>query len=315
MAENNKKFKRNIYFYDLVPILDESKVDISDKKAEQNAIIKTFKRMKKFYEDFIEIKKQKNPDEKKANELLYQVHFMTERGDYLYILVDDIKDNKIKFRIVRCRTSAFPYIEMDGKLEKITEKIEGKFDVAEVTHCIIFADKNLMGAEYNSAGARATSLPALIAERNYEVKSLKVLNKLNQNALNRLIRKRNFKLFDITIKNTPEIIAKMVDKSLLSASIHDYDFDTVTITMKRRMNKTKNGFIPPVGIDELKDLIETNGEDIERLVVDQGLYSKEINLLSDKIVENHEFEYDEKERILDKEIVYTCIENIALGIE
>lgn len=59
MAENNKKFKRNIYFYDLVPILDESKVDISDKKAEQNAIIKTFKRMKKFYEDFIEIKKTK----------------------------------------------------------------------------------------------------------------------------------------------------------------------------------------------------------------------------------------------------------------
>lgn len=308
MADNNS-VTRNIYFYDLFPVLND-KVKVNNEKE---AILKTFEHIKKIYTEFIRAKAKK--DEERANKMLYEVHFVTEKGDYLYVLVDEIVDPIIKFRIVRCRTNALPFIEIDGKLEKITEKINGKFDVAEVTHCVIFADRNLMGAEYNSAGARATSLSVLISERNYEVKSLKVLNKINEDALGKLIKNKKYKLFNLTIKNSPEIINKLIDKGLLSAAVKDYEFDTYTITIKRRICKSKDGFIPPMGIEEIQTLINENGEQIESLVVDQGLYSKEVNLLSDKMVSKRTFEYDENERILDYNKVYNSIVNLASVIK
>lgn len=302
---NNRTVTRNIYFYDLFPVLDTD----TNVNNEKEALLKTFSHIKQIHEDFLKAKAMNDNDE--ANRLLYQVHFLTKKGDYLYILVDSIVDDIIKFRIVRCRTNAFPYIEIDGKLEKITEKINGDFDVAEVTHCVIFADKNILGAEYNSAGARATSLSILIDERNYEIKSLKILNKINNNALKKLSNNKKYKLFNLTIKNSPEIIDKLINKGLLPAIINDYEFDTYTITIKRKITKLKDGFIPPIGIEEIQSLLEENGDQISKLVVDQGLYTAPINLLSDKIVETRTFEYDENERILNSDKVYNSIINLG----
>lgn len=251
-------------------------------------------------------KREKNAKEE-ADRLLNDVHFLTNRGDYLYILVDEIKDYVIKFRIVRCRTNALPYIEIDGELQKITEKISGKFDVAEVTHCVIFANKDLMGAEYNSSGARATSIAVMIDERKFDLEKLKVLNKLDKDVIKKLQKGRKYKLFHLVVKNSPEIIDKLIDKNIITATFKDFDFDTYTISIKRRITKNKNGFIPPFSIEEIEDLLKNNGDQIVKFEIDQGLYSKEINLLSEKISVVRSFEYDIDERVLDKNKVYNSI--------
>lgn len=140
-AKKNNIVTRSIYYYDLFCTLRKN----SKAKDEREALVNSFEEIQKIYKKFINAKK--NGDEKLANKLIYDVHYLTDRGDYLYVLVDSIEDFIIKFRIVRCRANALPYINVNGELEKITSKIKGRFDVAEVTHCIIFADRNLMGAE------------------------------------------------------------------------------------------------------------------------------------------------------------------------
>lgn len=140
------------------------------------------------------------------------------------------------------------------------------------------------------------------------------MNKIDEVAINKLQKNRNYKLFTLTIKNSPEIISKLVDRNLLGAAFGDFEFDTYTITIKRKFTKSKTGFIPPFGIEEIRDLIEQNGDQISKFVVDQGLYSKEINLLSDKMMVKKEYEYDEDERILDSDKVYASIVNSASTI-
>lgn len=308
MGEDNNIVSRSIYYYDLFPVIKKNSKILETK----DAIINSFMQIRKLYKNFLVAKKKGN--DILAKKLLNDIHYLTDRGDYLYVLVDEIIEYTIKFRLVRCRTNAFPYIDMEGELEKITTKIEGEFDVAEVTHCVIFADKNILGAEYNSSGARATSLSILFDERNYEVESLKILSKINREAINKLQKNRRYKLFTITVRNSPEIIKKLVDKDLLGAAFGDFEFDTYTISIKRRITKNKSGFIPPFGIDEIEDLLKSNGDQITKFTVDQGLYTKEINLLSEKMMVKADFEYDKDERILDSNQVYNRIINAAITI-
>lgn len=298
---DNNVVKRGIYYYDLFPVVRENSKIVNS----ADAIVKTFNELKNIYQKFLKAKKKNAKEE--ADRLLNDVHFLTNRGDYLYILVDEIKDYVIKFRIVRCRTNALPYIEIDGELQKITEKISGKFDVAEVTHCVIFANKDLMGAEYNSSGARATSIAVMIDERKFDLEKLKVLNKLDKDVIKKLQKGRKYKLFHLVVKNSPEIIDKLIDKNIITATFKDFDFDTYTISIKRRITKNKNGFIPPFSIEEIEDLLKNNGDQIVKFEIDQGLYSKEINLLSEKISVVRSFEYDIDERVLDKNKVYNSI--------
>jgi hypothetical protein len=308
MDKDNNIVSRSIYYYDLLAVIRKG----SKITEEKEAILRSFERIRKLYEDFLDAKRK--GDETLAKKLLNAVHYITEKGDYLYVLVDEIVDYKIKFRLVRTRTNAYPYIDINGELEKITTKIKGEFDVAEVTHCVIFADKNIMGAEYNSAGARATSLSVLFDERDYEVESLKVLNRIDKKAINKLQENKKYKMFQLTIKNSPEIIKKLRDKNLLGAAFGDFEFDTYTITIKRRITKNKSGFIPPFGVEEIEDLLKNNGDEIKSFTVDQGMYTKEVNLLSEKMMVKTDFEYDKDERILDSAQVYNKIENSAVKI-
>lgn len=308
MSKDNNVVTRSIYYYDLFPIIRKGSKFLETK----DAIIDSFMQIRKLYQKFLVAKKEE--DDILARKLLNDIRYLTEKGDYIYILVDEIVDNIIKFRLVRSRTNAFPYIDMEGKLEKITAKIEGEFDVAEVTHCVIFANKNIMGAEYNSSGARAAALSVLFDERNYEIESLKILSKINEEVISKLRKDRKYKLFTITVKNAPEIIKKLTDKNLLGAAFGDFEFDTYTITIKRRITKNKSGFIPPFGIEEIEDLLKNNGDQITKFSVDQGLYTKELNLLSEKMMVKTEFEYDKDERILDSKQVYNRIINSAIKI-
>ena len=191
MNKDNNIVSRSIYYYDLFAVIRKG----SEVTEEKEAILRSFARIRKLYEDFLDAKKR--GEATIAEKLLNDVHYITERGDYLYVLVDEIVDYKIKFRLVRTRTNAYPYIDINGELEKITTKIEGEFDVAEVTHCVIFADKNIMGAEYNSAGARATSLSVLFDERDYGVESLKVLNRIDKKAINNYGKIKNIRCFSL----------------------------------------------------------------------------------------------------------------------
>ena len=121
-------------------------------------------------------------------------------------------------------------------------------------------------------------------------------------------------MFQLTIKNSPEIIKKLRDKNLLGAAFGDFEFDTYTITIKRRITKNKSGFIPPFGVEEIEDLLKNNGDEIKSFTVDQGMYTKEVNLLSEKMMVKTDFEYDKDERILDSAQVYNKIENSAVKI-
>ncbi|ADL03986.1 hypothetical protein [Lacrimispora saccharolytica] len=304
--QKDEGIDRKIYYYDFTAFTEENlKNGVTE--AEQEIVIKkAFQHIKKVNE---KIEACKNDTERL--QILKEIAFHTLVGDNIYIIVDDIPNKgNIKFRIVLCRSNALPYIEKNGKLSNMVSEVKGNFKVAEITHCVLFPDKMIMGAEFNFNGARPSSVVTYIPKVFPEITMITCSGKMRNDVFERLTENRGYSLFELGVRNTDEMKVLLRDQmGIFGAFFNNIDdFDTYEVVIKRRITQKKEGFKLPVSIEEIKNIVNENREDIKNFKVSQGAYKDCIDLLSDKLICKKVFAVTDS-KVIDSNEMYATIVN------
>lgn len=279
---SNKKdiVTRSFYYYDINLFKYKSKNLVRIDNQEAN-----------FYKIFNQIKNIQKAI-KKGTASSDKIEVNIDNGDKIYIIVDCIEiDKPIEFRLVLCRADALPLVETKGILNFLTDYLPKNFTLAEITHCVIFPDHCIMGAEYNFSGARATAIRDYLPKISPEIDYVYCANKLDDKVMTKLRKNEKLSLFEISIKNNPETMKKMMNQQsifrLPFAPINDVD--VYQIVLKRKKSKSHPGFDSPIPIGEIDEFIREYREDIKNFKISQGAIQKDkIDLLSDKLVKKCE---------------------------
>lgn len=291
---------RSFYYY-----------DISLLKNDKGKPVKISNQEDLFYKIFNDIKKiQKRINKGTANSNEIEVNIYN--GDKIYILVDNCDKNKpIEFRLILCRVDALPLVERNGILNFLSDYLPKNFTLAEITHCIIFPEYGIMGAEYNFSGARATAIKAYLPKITSIVDYVYCANKLDDKVLRKLKKNEKLSLFELSIKNGSEAMKKLMnEKSIFTLPFAQInDVDTYEITLKRKKTKTHQGFDSPIPFNEIDSFIQEYREDIKSFKISQGSVQKDkIDLLSDKLVKKCEMARTENKTIVSED-AYNIIKN------
>lgn len=300
MASN--KIKRKFYYYD-VEVLDLN--DNAKKFKKQNEkLVDIFNEIKNMQEKIDGSKEKKKIKEQK------KIEQIIDNGDKAYFIIDDVKDEKIKFRMVLCRKDALPYVEENGILSYLTEYLEGDFSLAEITHCIIYPKTGIMGAEYNHTGARASLLKYYIPEILKMNITINCTAKLDEEVFDKVINNKDYSLFQIGIKNDEKMKDAMQENmSIFVAPFFEIqDVDSYEIVLKRRKGKSKDGFNLPFDKDTMKKILSENKDGFKTFKVSQdSITADAVDLLKDKLV--HEATLVKtKNKFIKKEDAYKAID-------
>ena len=308
---SDKTVKRKIYYYDLTLKLHENNKKNATKLG-------TYDQGEKIKEIFLQIKeKQDNlafttsPSEialiQKDLEMTLSNH------SKLYIIVDEISDSGIiKFRIVLCRNNAFPYVYKNGKLELLTENVNGKFELAEITHCVIFADSMIMGGEFNFHGSRPSAIATYISYKISEVAFLECSGKLNNDSINKIVEGKPFALFDLSIRNSEDVKNRLAaNQFIIETWLKGIPEDTeeYEIILKKKRGAKNKGFESPLTNEQYKKLVNDFREDISKLKISQGIQRDAIDLLNDKLVHSLPISVETMDKTIISEYMYNEIEN------
>lgn len=277
MAKLKGKIPRSFYYYDLA---------LYDYDKDGN-LHKIKKYVEMYYDAFDYIAELRKKIEKNKEESS-KLEVATDGGDRVYIIVDKVEVGKpIEFRLVLCRSDALPYVESNGLLDFLTKYLPKDFSLAEITHCVIFPEHNIMGAEFNFSGARATSIKVYLPKVFDKIGYVYCANKLNSKTVDRLRKNEGFSLFQMGIKNDSDAMQYLMEsKSIFSLPFAKIpDVDTFEIVLKRRKSKKNGGFESPIPIDVMDEFIRKYRDDIKSFKVSQGaIQSDAIDLLHDKLV-------------------------------
>lgn len=290
---NNEKVSRNIYYYDVAAITSDENGKVVRNQA--GVIRNAFERIKE-----VNTLISKCSDEDTRKEILKEIVYKTSKDDNIYFVVDELEDGKpIKFRMVLCRLGALPYIEKNGQLSNITSEVEGDFTVAEVTHCVIFPEQGVMGAEFNFSGARPSTVVHYIPKVYPDIPVFSCNGKLRNDVFKRISEDKDYSLFEIAVRNTAEMRTVLRDQMGLIGAFFDTipEVDVYEIKMKRRKGKNKSGFESPASRLEMQNIVKEHRDDIERFKVSQGVYSDSIDLLRDNMVCHQQFVITENKAI------------------
>lgn len=302
------KVNRSIYYYDVAAYKNlENNKGMTRIKKQSDVIIKCFETIDKLNKNLA-----KETDKLKRVQILQKLEQNTINGDRIYILVDNIdKDSGIiRFRIILCRLDALPYIEQGGQLTNIGSVIEGDFNIAEITHCVLFTKYGVMGAEFNFNGARPSAISFYLPNFDQKIAHFSCKGKMRKDAFEKLIDNGEYSLFELGVKNSPEMRRILRDDmGMIQAFTQDIpDVDVYEVVLKRRKTSKKKGFQLPIEIEKMKDFVDNNREQIQKFRVSQGTYKDSIDLLSDKLVCKSEFVLTEN-RSIDSESIYGLTEN------
>lgn len=314
MAE---EVQRRIYYYDLSLLMKKEIINKNGEISKKRKNEKVKNQSQCLRDIFAEIKKKQDniaseKDENQRKELQKDFELETEKRDKIYVFVDELEDNKpIRFRLIICRSNAFPFVYRDGKLEPLTTEIEGEFALAEITHCIIFPDKMVMGAEFNFHGARPSGIATYITYKSSDAYFMSCLGKMNNDAIEKIAEGISLSLFDIGIKND-ERMNLLIEQNayglgalfrVMPSEIGEYE-----LVLKKRKTKKQRGFDSPFTKEQYKDFIKENREYIHKLRVSQNTYNDAIDLLNDKLVHTVPLDIETKDKSIVSNYMYEEIE-------
>lgn len=130
----------------------------------------------------------------------------------------------------------------------------------------------------------------------------------------KLNTKKDYSLFDITIRNNSILHNKLMERTSIFAVKEKFDeVETYEIILRKRKTKKNGykGFNLPMSYGLLEEILKKDREDIEKFRVSQDKISENIDLLSDKFVNKVTF-VKEKNRSIDSKNMY---ENISSYFE
>lgn len=280
MSNKKGKVQRNFYYYDIFLM-----------KHINNKLTKIDNMEETFYDIFKHIINKQRKIEKGIIDP-DEIAVAIDNGDKIYILVDkNIKGYPIEFRLVLCRADALPLVENNGLLNFLTDYLPKNFTLAEITHCVIFPQYNIMGAEYNFSGARPTAIKPYLPRLFNEIDYVYCANKLDGNVFSKLKKGETFSLFTLSVKNDSAAMTHLMNETSLFRLpfTNISDVDVFEISLKRRKTKTHDGFESPIPIDDMDNFIREYREDIKSFKVSQGSIQRDkVDLLYDKLVKTSE---------------------------
>lgn len=224
----------------------------------------------------------------------------------MFMIIDNDSENRIDFRIVLSRRDIIPFVEKNGKLESLTNYIGKNQNIAEITHGVYFKGYGVFGIEYNFNGARSSAIPQYFMEQSSVIEYMQLSNILNMDAYLKLNTKKDYSLFDMTIRNNSILHNKLMERTSIFTVNEKFDeVETYEVILRKRKTKKNGykGFNLPMSYDLLEEILTENREDIEKFRVSQDKMSKNIDLLSDKFVNKVTF-VKEKNRAIDSKNMY-----------
>ena len=273
---------RSFYYYD---------VDLFDFDKTGNTMVKVKNQEMRFNEIFSYIKdindqigeSSSNSEKKRLQE---KIEFPTSDGDKIYVIVDKINDDNIRYRLILCRKNALPLVEKDGILTFLTDYLPKDFSLAEITHCVLFQKDGIMGAEYNYAGARAKYIADYLSFGLKKIPFVTCRPKINEKAFEKIIDGEPYGYFLLSVKNSPEMRAELSKRQgVFSALLHcSENVDEYEICLKRRITKKKDGFEGLLTKSEMEEFVKNHKEGIKQFKVSQGAKKDAIDLINDKFV-------------------------------
>lgn len=277
MAKEKGKVTRSFYYYDLRLMKYGKEGKLTRFSGEEDVYYKAFEHIKKLQKDVGEGKRKPK-----------EIEMSVDSGDKIYIIVDKVKRGfPIEFRLVLCRVDALPFVESEGLLKFLTEYLPKDFSLAEITHCVIFPKHNIMGAEYNFSGARATAIKSYLPTKYPEVEYVYCANRLDDKVLDKLRANEKFSLFSLSVRNGSGAMTELMNKHsiFLLPLANIAEVDTVEVILKRRKTRNKSGFDCPIPIEQLDRFIKEHREDIKSFKVSQhSIQNDMVDLLHDKLV-------------------------------
>ena len=143
-------------------------------------------------------------------------------------------------------------------------------------------------------------------EQSSVIEYMQLSNILNMDAYLKLNTKKDYSLFDMTIRNNSILHNKLMERTSIFTVNEKFDeVETYEVILRKRKTKKNGykGFNLPMSYDLLEEILTENREDIEKFRVSQDKMSKNIDLLSDKFVNKVTF-VKEKNRAIDSKNMY-----------
>lgn len=289
MAKEKSTVSRSIYYYNAIMYHRDSKGNLQHSNKVDSIIKNVFSEIKKMQLD-------------NDNDIMIEV----KSGNKLFMIIDNDSENRIDFRIVLSRRDIIPFVEKNGKLESLTNYIGKNQNIAEITHGVYFKGYGVFGIEYNFNGARSSAISQYFMEQSSVIEYMQLSNILNMDAYLKLNTKKDYSLFDMTIRNNSILHNKLMERTSIFTANEKFDeVETYEVILRKRKTKKNGykGFNLPMSYDLLEEILTENREDIEKFRVSQDKMSKNIDLLSDKFVNKVTF-VKEKNRAIDSKNMY-----------
>jgi hypothetical protein len=295
----NAKVKRRFYYYNLVTRYLDATGTMRKHTDMKSELTKAFQHyMTLIYDD-------KSCDS-------HSIVYKTTDGDYVYILVDEINSDKIKFRLILSRDSLYPYLDKNGSLTSLYDILTDKTQkVAEVTHGVIFLNKGVLGLEYNSNGAKTGLLAQYIDNKSGNINLIEIDNMLNLNTLHKLRSDKELSLFRIKVKTNSEVISELIknDDTFTALDCKEKNIQYAELVLSTRTSKKRHGFMFDFfNTDFVSKLFKHHKEDFEQLAVKYGYGCEEIDLLSDRFVLKQDFLPVSRSRNIKSDDAYNSID-------
>lgn len=308
--------ERSIYYYDIIARKINDAKEACDCSNQSETFIKAFKVIKKYNNELENLEKLESNHKieafeakKRRREILSKIEYVTDNGDIIYVIADEITKNIIKFRMILTKSNALPYIEKSGKLSFMASEVKGEFNLAEVTHCVIFPSENILGAEFNFSGARPSAISFYLPHVTKAMQYIDCHGKLNKDTFSKLVNNKGYSLFSIGVRNTEDMRIQLRDNMGLIGSFFENinDVDLYEVIIKRKKSKNNKGFTPPLTINQMEKFVRNNRDNIKTFKVSQeGIRKDCIDLLSDKLVSKRKF-IKTRYRTIDSNEMYEAI--------
>lgn len=224
--------------------------------------------------------------ETQASEGPRMVYKEPSESSGLLLIIDDVSDFSISFKLALCRRDILPVIEQNGNLSSLSEIIKEDQNVAEITHCVFFRETNIIGVEYNVNGARANSIISFLESAGYGI--FKMTPLINDMAYKRFLGRKKFTLFDLEIKTNSRAFKELMHEESTFGAINrivsDSDSFEVILKKKKKKNNDYAGFNNPLTEEETIKLVKEYRDDIKKFRLSDNNMKDAVDLLSDKIM-------------------------------
>lgn len=240
--------------------------------------------------------------------------FQNRYGNYIYLIIDGILDDIIKFRLMLCRDKLLPFIEENGKITPLSSILGKAQKVAEITHCVFFLNNNILAMEYNFAGSKARDLTEYLEDKldSSLLTQIDIFNLVNIETLKKLHADREMSLFNIKVLSNSAVIEELIkeDDSFSALKCNKENIDYVELVWRRRISKEKRGFtISKLTPDFVAKIFKYHKTDFKRFKVKYGYGSEEIDLLSENYFCSQNFIPIQSTKTIDEEDAYRAMIN------